>query len=271
MKIWYQSMTRASAWPAYNAALRQVIDSVRDAHTEVQIHGISQRGGVGDQYRYLELIETQEVLANVERATQEGFDAFVIGNICDPGLHEAREITDMPVLGLGETSGYFATQMAGNFALVTGSPKHMPKILENFRRYGHRDKLHSARSMQMIRLVDLDTGFSDPATGQALIDRFLAEVQNAATEGAEAVVPAVGVLMVLLARAGLHVSPQGLPIINGVGALIKMAETSVRLRQFMGGVWTSRRCTYQQPPASQLAEIRRHYGQVYSTLPDPQA
>jgi hypothetical protein len=50
-----------------------------------------------------------------------------------------------------------------------------------------------------------------------------------------------------------------------------MAETSVRLRQFMGGVWTSRRCTYQQPPASQLAEIRRHYGPVYSTLPDPQA
>jgi allantoin racemase len=271
MKIWYQSMTRASAWPAYNTALRQVIDAVRDTDTEVQIHGISQRGGVGDQYRYLELIETQEVLANVERATQEGFDAFVIGNICDPGLREAREITDMPVLGLGETSGYFASQMAGNFALVTGSPKHMPKILENFRRYGHRDNLHSARSMQMIRLVDLDTGFSDPATGQALIDRFLAEVDTAAAEGAEAVIPAVGVLMVLLARAGLHVSPQGLPIINGVGALIKMAETSVRLRRFMGGVWTSRRCTYQQPPASQLAEIRRHYGPVYSTLPDPQA
>ena len=270
MKIWYQSMTRASAWPAYNAALRQVIDAVRDENTHVEIHGISERGGVGDQYRYLELIETQEVLANVERATREGFDAFLIGNICDPGLREAREITDMPVIGLGETSGYIATQMAGNFALVTGSPKHMPRILENFRRYGHRDTLHSTRSMQMLRLVDLDTGFSDAATGQALIARFLAEVQNAAAEGAEAVIPAVGVLMVLLARSRIHISPEGLPIVNGVGALVKMGETAVRLRQSMGGVWTSRRCTYQQPPESQLAEIRRHYGPVYSTLPDPQ-
>ena len=120
MKIWYQSMTKASAWPAYNVALWNVISSVCDPGTEFEVHGIEGAGGVGDQYRYLEFIETQEVLANVERATREGFDAFLIGNIADPGLREAREITDMPVLGLGETSGHFASLMAGNFALVTG-------------------------------------------------------------------------------------------------------------------------------------------------------
>jgi allantoin racemase len=270
MKIWYQSMTKASAWPAYNAALREVLDSVRDADTQIEVHGIADRGGVGDQYRYLEFIETQEVLANVERATREGFDAFLIGNIADPGLREAREVTDMPVIGLGETSGHFASLMAGNFSLVTGSPKHVPRLVENFRRYGHTHTLHSARSMQMIRLVDLDQGFSDPATGEALIARFLAEVEAVGAEGAEAVIPAVGVLMVLLARAGIHASPSGLPVVNGVKALVKMGETAVRLRASMGGVWTSRRCTYQQPPASQLAEIRRHYGRVYSALPDPE-
>ena len=30
----------------------------------------------------------------------EGFDAFLIGNIADPGLYEAREVATMPVLGL---------------------------------------------------------------------------------------------------------------------------------------------------------------------------
>jgi allantoin racemase len=269
MKIWYQSMTKAGAWPAYNVALREVIAGVCDPGTEVEVHGIEGPGGVGDQYRYLEFIETQEVLANVERATREGFDAFLIGNIADPGLREAREVTDMPVIGLGETSGHFASLMAGNFSLVTGSPKHVPRLVENFRRYGHTHTLHSARSMQMIRLVDLDQGFSDPATGEALIARFLAEVEAVGAEGAEAVIPAVGVLMVLLARAGIHASPSGLPVVNGVKALVKMGETAVRLRASMGGVWTSRRCTYQQPPASQLAEIRRHYGRVYSALPDP--
>jgi allantoin racemase len=242
---------------------------VCDPGTEVEVHGIEGPGGVGDQYRYLEFIETQEVLQNVERATREGFDAFLVGNIADPGLREAREITDMPVLGLGETSGQFASLMAGNFALVTGSPKHVPRIVENFRRYGHGDRLHSARHMQMVRLVDLDDGFGDSPEGRTLIANFLAQCEAAASEGAEAVIPAVGVLMVLLAQAGLHRTPEGLPVVNGVKALVKMGETAVRLRAAMGGTWTSRRCTYQQPPASQLAEIRHHYGHVFSTLPDP--
>jgi allantoin racemase len=129
--------------------------------------------------------------------------------------------------------------------------------------------LHSARSMQMVRLVDLDDGFSDSGAGRTLIDNFFAQCEAAGAEGAEAIVPAVGVLMVLLAKAGIHATPCGLPVVNGVKALVKMGETAVRLRAAMGGVWTSRRCTYQQPPASLLAEIRHHYGPVFSTLPDP--
>lgn len=269
MKIWYQSMTRASAWPAYNASLQEVLVHAADAGTQIHVHGIEKRGGVGDQYRYLEFVETQEVLDNVELATREGFDAFLIGNICDPGLREAREITDMPVLGLGETSCQVASLMGGNFSLITGSPKHIPRLMENVRRYGQRDMLHSARSMDMIRLVDLDQGFSDAATGRALIARFLAEVERACAEGAEVAIPAVGVLMVLLARANVHASgPDGIPVLNGVKALVKMGESAVRLRALMGGVWTSRRCMYQQPPATQLAEIRSYYGPVYSGLPD---
>jgi allantoin racemase len=119
----------------------------------------------------------------------------------------------------------------------------------------------------MIRLVDLDQGFSDPATGEALIARFLAEVEAVGAEGAEAVIPAVGVLMVLLARAGVNDSgPAGIPVLNGVRALVKMGEMAVRLRALMGGNWTSRRAMYQQPPPGQLAELREYYGAVYSGL-----
>lgn len=270
MKIWYQSMTKSSAWPAYNAALRNVLTSVADPDTHIEVHGIEKRGGVGDQYRYLEFIETQEVLENVELATRLGFDAFLIGNICDPGLREAREITDMPVIGLGETSSNIASLMGANFSVITGSPKHVPRILENFKRYGHTSRIHSACSMQMIRLVDLDQGFSDPALGQALIERFMQEVNAVCDAGAEAVVPAVGVLMVLLAQENIYSGGKmDIPIINGVKALVKMGEMVVKLRNSMGQVWTSRRCTYQQPPLSQMHEIREHYGEVYSTLSNP--
>jgi len=269
MKLWYQSMTRPTAWAAYNAALRAVLDGAKDSGTTIDVHGIEKRGGVGDQYRYLEFIEAQEVLENVERATREGFDAFLIGNIGDPGLREAREITDMPVLGLCETSIHLANMMAGNFSLVTGNQKHAPKIIENIARYGLREKLFSVRRMTVDRLVDLNEAFVNPAAGKALIDEFLAAAASNAEEGAELVIPAVGVLMVLLARHGIHEVSPGIPILNGVTALVKMGEATVKMRKLFGGSWTSRRAMYAAPPPDQIDEMRSYYGPVYPWVKKP--
>lgn len=263
MKIWYQSLTRANAWPAYNKALRAVLDRARNAGTEIEIHGIEQRGGIGDQYRYLEFIEAQEVLANVEKATRQGFDAFLIGNIGDPGLREAREITSMPVLGLCETSAHLACMMGANFALVTGNTKHAPRILENIHKYGLAAKLASVRAMTVSRLVDLDQGFADPAAGRELVGQFLAQARSHVEDGAEVVIPAIGVLMVLLATHGISEVVPGIPVLNGVTALLKMGETAVALRQTMGGVWTSRAAMYAAPPPEQMDELRAYYGDVY--------
>jgi allantoin racemase len=60
---------------------------MKDPDTVIDAHGITGVGGAGDHYRYLEYIETGEVLENVGRAVREGYDAFLIGNIADPGRH----------------------------------------------------------------------------------------------------------------------------------------------------------------------------------------
>ena len=111
MKLWYQSMSRQSEWGSYPRVLRGILDQVRDPDTEIHVAGITEVGGTGDQYRYLEYLETGEVLKNVHRAVREGFDAFLIGNIADPGLREAREIANIPVLGLCESALHIACMM----------------------------------------------------------------------------------------------------------------------------------------------------------------
>lgn len=269
MKLWYQSLTLADAWPGYNAALRGLLDQVKAPGTTIEVHGIRKRGGIGDQYRYLAFIEAQEVLENVERATREGYDAFLIGNIGDPGLREAREITDMPVLGLCENSIHVAAMMGANFALVMGSDKHGTRITENVTLYGQRANLHSVRAMSVARLVDLDTGFTDEKAGTALVEEFVAAATSAAAAGAEVVIPAVGVLMALLAQRGIHTVNGNVPVLNGVLALVKMAECVVAMRGLMGGQWTSRRATYARPPAAQIDELRRAYGAVYPEIQSP--
>ena len=65
MKLWYQSMSRQSEWGGYPATLRAIVNKVKDPGTEIHVAGITQIGGVGDQYRYLEYLETGEVLKNV--------------------------------------------------------------------------------------------------------------------------------------------------------------------------------------------------------------
>jgi allantoin racemase len=271
MNLWYQSLTRVSAWPGYNHALQALLDRVKDPETRIEVHGIAKRGGVGDQYRYLEFIETQEMLENVDRATRQGFDAFLIGNIGDPGLREAREITDIPVLGLCETSVHLAAMMGANFALVTGNEKHATRIVENVGRYGLREKLHTVRSMSVARLVDLDSGFTDPAVREALTGEFLTAAAGAADAGAEVVIPAIGVLMVLLAERSVHAVNGTVPVLNGVVALVKSAESTVRMRRLMGGHWTSKRAAYAPPPVSQIDELRAAYGDVYPGVASPKS
>ncbi|MBI4193467.1 MAG: hypothetical protein HY526_00150, partial [Betaproteobacteria bacterium] len=100
IRLWYQSMSRQKAWGEYNEALRRILDKIRDPDTEIEVHGITKIGGVADQFHYLDYLETGEVLENAHTAVRRGFDAFLIGNIGDPGLRAAREIANIPVLGL---------------------------------------------------------------------------------------------------------------------------------------------------------------------------
>jgi allantoin racemase len=267
LKLWYQSMSRQGAWPSYNAALRQTLKRVKDPDTEIEVHGITKVGGVGDQFRYLEFLATAEVLENVHRAVREGFDAFLIGNIADPVLSEAREIANIPVLGLCESALHMASMMGGTFSLVTINAKFTPRIVENINRYGLRDRLAAVNQMAIDRLVDLDRGFDDEQARIAVLEQFQAAARINIAAGAEVVIAAGGPVMVQLAMAGLHCLPEGVPILNGVTNLIKLGETAAKLNHIMGGHFTSKHGRYAPPPPGQITELRRYYGEhIYPTV-----
>jgi len=268
MKLWYQSMSRTQAWGGYHPVLRRIIDRVKDEDTVVEIHGIVKVGGVADQYRYLEYLETGEVLENVQRAEEDGFDAFLIGNIADPGLRECREIASIPVLGLCESAMHLACIMGANFSLVTLNEKFTARILENVDRAGLRGRLAGVARLKMDRILDLKDGFSDEASRSRIIENFLQCAGSLVRDGAEVVIPAGGVAMALLADTNVNSAGQGTPILNGITALVKMAETVVRMNRLMNGTFVSKRLAHAPPSAEQLSEIRQFYGNVYRTLKD---
>jgi allantoin racemase len=266
MRLWYQSMSRQAEWGGYPRTLRDILGKVRDPDTEIHVAGITEIGGTGDQFRYLEYLETGEVLKNVHRAVREGFDAFLIGNIADPGLQEAREIADIPVLGLCESALHVACMMGASFSLVTINEKFTPRIVENVRRYGLRDRLAAVNRMHVERLTDLGVAFDDADARERIVAQFNRAASANAEAGAEVVIAAGGVVMALLAHAGIH-DAAGMPILNGITNLVKLGEMAVKTNRLMGGRFTSKRCSYAPPPADQIGEFRKHYGaDIYPTV-----
>lgn len=271
IKLWYQSMSRQKAWSGYSETLRRILDKVKDPDTDIEVHGITKIGGVGDQFRYLEFIETGEVMENCQTAIRQGFDAFLIGNIADPGLRECREIANFPVLGLCETSLLTACMMGANFSLVTINEKFTPRIVENVRRYELEKRLAVVNRMSVERILNLDKGFQDDNVKRELIDAFMKAANANVDAGAEVVIAAGGVVMALLADAGIYMANKGTPILNGITTLVKMGEAAVKMSRIMGETFTSKRLVYAPPPADQIEEFRKYYGDVYPTVEPPKS
>ena len=259
-------MSRQGAWSDYTAALKRILDSVRDPDTEIEVHGITKVGGTAPQFHYLDYLETGEVLTNVQEAMRRGCDAFLIGNVGDPGLHAAREIATMPVLGLGETSAHVACLMGRSFSLVTINEKFTQRIVDNIAHYGLAGRLAAVNRMRLERLNDLERGFRDGRTRSEIFRQFMKAAAANVDAGAEVIVPAGGVVMALLADAGVHEAGRGTPILNGITALVKTAEAAVKINRIMGGRFVSKRLHYAPPGPAQIDEIRKYYGDVYPSV-----
>jgi allantoin racemase len=262
-------MSRQKAWSDYNKALRRILDSVKDPDTEIEVHGITRIGGVADQFHYLDYLESGEVMTNVQVAMKRGFDAFLIGNIGDPGLKSCREIANIPVLGLCETSLHLACMMGRNFSLVTINEKFTPRILDNVQAYGLAGRMACSNRMKVDRILHLNAGFSDARARKEIFRQFLKAANANVEAGAEVIIPAGGVVMALLADAGLYQAARGTPILNGILALVKTAEAVVKLNRLMGGGFPSKRLYYAPPAPDQIDEIRKYYGNIYPSVTSP--
>jgi Asp/Glu/hydantoin racemase len=165
---------------------------------------------------------------------------------------------NIPVLGLLESSVHLACLMGASFSIVNVNPKFTRKVAENVAATGLRSRLVSIDDMRIERGQVLDRAFEDPVVRDRVVDQFAGAARFGIGKGAETIIPAGGIVMAILAFAGVH-RVDDVPIVNGLIALTKMAEMAVRIRR-LTGVFTSKRMMYAPPTGSLLADIRAAYG-----------
>jgi allantoin racemase len=260
MRLFYQSLgaSRRSTEGPYAQKLAAILRGAAAPGTIVEVHGLGPSKAIADQYRYLEFRDTAEIIENGLKAEREGYDAFLIGNIFEPGLHALRELLNIPVLGLCEASVHLACLMGARFSVVNVNAKFARRVGENIASYGLVGRLASMEEIEVERAGQFDRAFEDDAAKQAVIDRFIAAAQRGLAKGAECVIPAGGIVMTILADAGIHEVDKA-PVVNGLIALVKIGELAVNMRGLTGH-FTSKRLTYAPPTGTLLDDIRHAYG-----------
>ena len=261
MNLFYQSMgiARRSESGPYAQSLARILQGAASPGTSISVHGLGPGKAIADQYRFLELLDTQEILENGVRAEIDRYDAFLIGNIFEPGLHALREALNIPVLGLCESSIHLACLMGARFSIVNVNPKFTRRVTENIAATGLSSRLVSIDEMQVERGQVLDRAFEDETVRANVISEFIAAARQGVAKGAEVVIPAGGIVMTILASTGVF-AVDNVPVVNGLIALVKFAELAVQVRQLTGS-FTSKRMMYAPPSGKLLADIRRSYGE----------
>jgi Asp/Glu/hydantoin racemase len=267
MKIWYQSFVQESLFSTYFAQLKRIIAEAKDDSSVVDVRGITKTGGLGKQHHYLEFLQTAEVLENIETANEQGYDAFIIGHFTDSGLYEAREISKIPVIGLGEASMHMACMMGRHFSLIGLNQKSLSFIEERVQLYGLSSRLSPSQTMSLKNPVFLERALIDVDAMNSVIDDFMSAATKAQSAGAEVVIPAGGVAMAALNTAGVHFTVGGATILNGIAAVVKTAEMTAKMDKLLGGRFISRALHFAPPGPDELKEIRKYYGvNAYRTL-----
>lgn len=178
-------------------------------------------GPVSIESHFDEAISAVGVLDEVRAGEREDVDAYIIACFGDPGLLAARELTRAPVVGIAEAAFHMATLISTHFSVVTTLGRTCVIAEHLLRNYGFASHCVRVRAAE-IPVLDLE---HDP---NCAFDRIVAECQRAKEEdGIGAIVLGCGGMADLTDAIAETV---GLPVVEGVTAAVKLAESLVALR-----------------------------------------
>ena len=191
-------------------------------------------GPVSIESHFDEAISAVGVCDEIISGETEKTDAYVVACFGDPGLLAARELTTSPVIGIAEAAFHLATMISTRFSIVTTLGRTgiiAEHLLELYGFSHHCRKIRAAE----IPVLDLEDD-NDTAS-----DLIIKECLRAKAED--------DIGSIVLGCGGMadlkqHIQKEvGLPIVEGVTAAVKLAESLVSL-----GLQTSKYGDLNFPP-----------------------
>jgi len=161
--------------------IRAALETIKRPDTDLTVT-CPDRGPETIESAYDEAYAIPPILELVKKANQDGYDAVILACFSDPGLDAAKEISDIPVIGIEEATLHMAAMLGAKFSIMTPRKQRIPSKVEHVHLRGLSHFLASVRSLDLT-VAETE---ADPAkTKQRLIEVSQRAVEE---DGAEVIV-----------------------------------------------------------------------------------
>jgi allantoin racemase len=105
--------------------IRRELEKIKRPDTELMVV-CPAHGPVSIESAYDEALAGPPTLELVKTANDEGYDAIVLACFSDPSLDAAKEISDIPVVGIEEATMHVAAMLGHKFSITTAFRNRVP-------------------------------------------------------------------------------------------------------------------------------------------------
>jgi allantoin racemase len=217
--------------------LRRELEKIKRPDTELTVT-CPTVGPVTIESAYDEALAVPPTLELVQRANREGFDAVILACFSDPGIAAAKEISEIPVVGIEEASLHVAAMLGFKFTILTPLERRIPHKHEEVRRYRLEESLASVRALGM-----------SVAQTDAEPERTRRRILEVARQAAEQ----DGAEVIILGCAGMVGYAEavqrelGLVVLDPASVALKLCEALVE-----AGLSHSKRALFSRPPEKEI-------------------
>jgi allantoin racemase len=216
--------------------IRRELEKIKHPDTELTVVN-PEHGPVSIESAYDEALAGPPTLKEVHRANKEGYDAIILACFSDPALDAAKEISDIPVIGIEEATMHLAAMLGHKFSITTAFRNRVPTRELHVRLRGVESAYASTLVLNMS-VLEMD---AHPERAKARI----LELSRIAVEkdGAE---------VIILGCAGLAGYSEdierelGVVVLDPTSVALKIAEAIVDL-----GLGHSKVGRFARPPAKE--------------------
>jgi len=161
-----------------------------------------------------EILAAPQILSEVIKAKEEGFNAITIDCTLEPGLRAAKQVSSIPVVGAGEAALSLALILGERFSIIMPSPESINLMISRVRQMGLWERVASVRSID-VHVLDLE---DQTQTLTAVAQEARIAIDK---DGAEVIVLGCTVMGPI---ADELCSRLGVPVVEPGTAAIKLAE-----------------------------------------------